>query len=162
MRWRLANSLRSAYAAGLLTEDTFAHRIDHLYSGALVEPDQLVGDLTFRSGPRRRTLRDRAGRLISRRQSRGAMVDQRFPILALDWTGSTTQVLIGRGSFCDLVIAGETVSRRHVQLYFRDGSWVAVDLDSTNGTYVNGSRVERTHLLPGDSIALGRERLLVD
>jgi hypothetical protein len=162
MRWRLANSLRSAYAAGLLTEDTFAHRIDHLYSGGLVEPDQLVGDLTFRIGARRRTLRDRTARLISRRQGRGAMIDPRLPILALDWTGSTTQVLIGRGSFCDLVIAGETVSRRHVQLYFRDGSWVVVDLDSTNGTYVNGSRVERTHLLPGDSIALGRERLLVD
>lgn len=169
-RWRLANSLRSAYAAGLLTQDTFAHRIDHLYGGALVHPEQLVGDLTFRSRPSRAKLRGRLAalasawqpRTISGSQPRTETQEARLPLLPLDWSGATTQVLIGRGSWCDLVIPGDTVSRRHAELFFREGSWVLVDLDSTNGTYVNGARVHRTQLLPGDRLAFGRERLLLD
>jgi hypothetical protein len=162
-RWRLANSLRSAYADGLLTQDTFAHRIDHLYAGSLVHPELLVGDLTFRSQTERRTIRSRLAELRRRLQVRGgddAM--QRLPILPLDWSGSTTHVLVGRGSWCDLVIGGETVSRRHAQLFFREGSWVLVDLDSRNGTYLNGARVQRSRLRPGDKLAFGRELLLVD
>lgn len=161
-RWRLANSLRSAYAAGLLTQDTFAHRIDHLYGGALVHPEQLVGDLTFRSRPPRPGLRDRLAELTSSWQSRTEPVEPPLPLLPLDWSGSTTQVLIGRGSWCDLVIPGDTVSRRHAELFFREGGWILVDLDSTNGTYINGARVHRAQLLPGDRVRFGREHLLVD
>lgn len=161
-RWRLANSLRSAYAAGLLTQDTFAHRIDHLYGGSLVHPEQLVGDLTFRSRPAHTSLRDRLAQLTSSWHARPPAAQPRLPLLPLDWSGSTTEVLIGRGSWCDLVIPGSTVSRRHAELFFREGSWVLVDLDSTNGTYINGVRVHRTQLLPGDRLAFGHEQLLVD
>ena len=161
-RWRLANSLRSAYAAGLMTQDTFSHRIDHLYRGSLVHPDQLVGDLTFRSGAPRLTLRARLAELATRRQAPTGTEPPRYPILPLDWSGSTPQILIGRGSPCDVVLTGQTVSRRHAELFFREGSWVLVDLDSTNGTYINGSRVHRAQLLPGDRLAFGREQLLVD
>jgi pSer/pThr/pTyr-binding forkhead associated (FHA) protein len=37
-----------------------------------------------------------------------------------------------------------------------------MDLNSTNGTYVNGVRVQRSELLPGDVLALGTEHLHVD
>jgi hypothetical protein len=161
-RWRLANSLRSAYAAGLLTQDTFAHRIDHLYGGSLVHPEQLVGDLSFRGGPARPTLRGRFAELTSSWQPRLEVEQPPLPLLPLDWSGSTTHLLIGRGSWCDLVIAGDTVSRRHAELFFREGGWVLVDQHSTNGTYINGARVHRTQLLPGDGLAFGREQLLVD
>ena len=161
LRWRLANSLRSAYATGLLTQDTFSHRIEHLYRGTLVEPELLVGDLTFRSPDRPRTLRDRAAELTSVWRRRN-LIEPQLPILALDWSGSTTRMVIGRHRSCDLLISGDTVSRRHAELFFREGGWVLVDLDSTNGTFINGERVGRTHLLPGDCIALGGERLMVD
>ena len=161
IRWRLANSLRSAYATGLLTQDTFAHRIDSLYTGTLLEPERLVGDLTFRGASRPRSFRDRVAELTSAWRERDA-IEPRLPILALDWTGSTTRMVIGRHRSCDLVISADTVSRRHAELFFREGGWVLVDLDSTNGTFINGARVWRTHLLPGDLVALGGERLVVD
>lgn len=145
-----------------MTQDTFAHRIDHLYRGSLVHPEQVIGDLTFRSRAERPTLQDRVDGLLARRRRRGASGQPNLPILPLEWSGSTTQLLIGRGSGCDLVITGATVSRRHAQLYFREGSWVIVDLESTNGTYINGCRVQRSQLLPGDAIAFGGERMLVD
>lgn len=164
LRWRLAKSLSSAYAVGLLTQDTFAHRLDHLYGGSLVDPQQLIGDLTFR---RRRTTRRPRGALIAaalRRRSRDDEESEgaQLPILGLDWTGASSQLLVGRGSECDLMVPGRTVSRRHAQLLFREGRWILVDLDSTNGTYINGDRVRRAELFPGDVVALGVERLLVD
>jgi pSer/pThr/pTyr-binding forkhead associated (FHA) protein len=55
-----------------------------------------------------------------------------------------------------------TVSRRHARLNFRDGSWVLQDLDSTNGTLVNNTRIVRCRLLPGDHLVIGSEHLLVD
>jgi hypothetical protein len=162
LRWRLANNLRSAYAAGLLTQDTFVHRIDHLYGSNVVEPERLVGDLTFRRRPDRPRFTDVVEQFISRWRSGTAQDDTQFPILALDWTGSTAQLLIGRGSSCDLVMQDRTVSRRHAQLFFREGSWILIDLRSTNGTYINGSRVRRSQLLPGDELAFGEETLRVD
>jgi hypothetical protein len=162
LRWRLANNLRSAYAAGLLTQDTSAHRIDHLYGSHVVEPERLVGDLTFRRRADRPTFTEVVEQFVSRWRSRDAGGDPQFPILALDWTGSTAQMLIGRGSCCDLVIQHGTVSRRHAQLFFREGRWILIDLRSTNGTYINGSRVRRSQLLPGDELAFGGETLCVD
>ena len=161
LRWRLANSLRSAYAVGLLTHDTFAHRIDHLYGGPLVNPDQLVGDLAFRRRGARRAIRQAFTDLASRWRRDPDDVSQ-LPILALDWSGSALELLVGRGSHCDLVILDRAVSRRHAHLFFREGRWILVDLDSTNGTYINGNRVQRSELLPGDVIAFGAERLRVD
>jgi hypothetical protein len=161
-RWRLANSLRSAYADGLLTQDTFAHRIDHLYAGSLVHPDQLVGDLTFRSPSARRPIGSWLAELSGRLRARAEETARGLPLLALDWSGSTTHVVVGRGSWCDLVIGGATVSRQHAELFFREGSWVLVDLDSRNGTYINGARVQRSQLRPGDELAFGGELLLVD
>ena len=55
-----------------------------------------------------------------------------------------------------------SVSRRHARLSFRDGHWVLRDLDSTNGTRVNGQRVIRCRLEPGDRLRLGSAELLVD
>jgi signal transduction histidine kinase/pSer/pThr/pTyr-binding forkhead associated (FHA) protein len=68
--------------------------------------------------------------------------------------------LIGRGSE-QLPLTDNTVSRRHAQLLPKDGSWVLKDLGSSNGTYVNGIRVDNTYDLKlGDQIRVGRSLLV--
>jgi pilus assembly protein CpaF len=83
-------------------------------------------------------------------------------LLALDWTGAREELVIGRHHACDVVLANPRVSRRHARLVFRDGSWVIQDLESTNGTVVNGDTVVRCALRPGDHLVLGGQRLRVD
>jgi pSer/pThr/pTyr-binding forkhead associated (FHA) protein len=52
------------------------------------------------------------------------------------------------------------VSRRHAELREEGGSWWLVDLDSTNGTELNGKRVQRAKLADGDRIRLGELELV--
>jgi DNA-binding response OmpR family regulator len=66
--------------------------------------------------------------------------------------GATT---IGRDEDCDIVLADREVSRRHAQIRNESGSYILVDLGSTNGTLVNGVRVERSiPLRSGDEITI--------
>jgi pilus assembly protein CpaF len=83
-------------------------------------------------------------------------------LLALDWTGGQSELLVGRHHGCDVVLPSLAVSRRHARLVFRDGNWVLQDLDSTNGTTVNGVRVGRCEVRPGDLVELGDARLQID
>lgn len=63
--------------------------------------------------------------------------------------------LIGRSTEA-LPITDSTVSRRHAELTPDDGRWYLRDLDSSNGTFVNGKRItERVALSPGDQIRCG-------
>ncbi len=63
--------------------------------------------------------------------------------------------LIGRSSEA-LPIADATVSRRHAELTPDDGRWYLRDLDSANGTFVNGRKItDRVELSPGDQIRCG-------
>jgi pSer/pThr/pTyr-binding forkhead associated (FHA) protein len=98
---------------------------------------------------------------------RAAALDRRRPLqpatlLALDWNGGRDELLVGRHDHCDVVVGHPSVSRKHARLSFRDGRWVLRDLDSTNGTRVNGKRVVRCRLEPGDRLSLGSADLLVD
>jgi EmrB/QacA subfamily drug resistance transporter len=63
---------------------------------------------------------------------------------------------IGREPECDLQVLDSEVSRRHAKITIRDGSAVIDDLNSANGTYVNGERiVSQYRLAPGDQIEIG-------
>lgn len=63
---------------------------------------------------------------------------------------------IGRGRGCDLVLDYGFVSRLHARLEQADDACTIVDCDSTNGTYLNGRRIEGAQpLAPGDRIAIG-------
>ena len=52
-------------------------------------------------------------------------------------------LVIGRALACEITIEDSFASGRHARLYDRDGHVYIEDMNSTNGTYVNGSRVER-------------------
>ena len=69
------------------------------------------------------------------------------PNLGRRWSFDADTLTIGRDSACDVVVAAETVSRRHCQLVRRGGSVFVSDLGSTNGTALNDQAV-----LPGDEI----------
>ena len=73
-----------------------------------------------------------------------------------------SELVVGRHDACDVVVGHPSVSRQHARLSFRDGHWVLRDLDSTNGTRVNGTPVVRYRLEPGDRLSLGSADLLVD
>ena len=70
------------------------------------------------------------------------------------------RVVLGRSKECDVQVSDANVSRRHAELRQEGSSWWIVDLDSTNGTEVNGKRVPRAKLADGDRITLGSTELV--
>jgi len=78
----------------------------------------------------------------------------------LTWDGQRLRVdkrrvLLGRSRECDIQIEDANVSRRHAELRQEGTSFWIVDLDSTNGLEVNGKRVKRAKLDPGDTFTIG-------
>jgi hypothetical protein len=71
-------------------------------------------------------------------------------------------LVLGRSSACDLVLDDANASRRHAELRRRGDSITIVDLDSTNGTAVNGKRVREQALTPGDKITIGTTTLVLE
>jgi pSer/pThr/pTyr-binding forkhead associated (FHA) protein len=79
----------------------------------------------------------------------GALKGQRLVV-------KTPVANIGRADYNDLMIPDESVSTSHAKLQRREGVWVLVDLDSTNGTFVDGERVKgETPLSPGVTVRFG-------
>ena len=68
-----------------------------------------------------------------------------------------TEVLIGRDADCDVELPDDSVSRRHALLRPSAGGFVAIDLGSTNGTYVNDTRIEMHALEPSDRLRFGNQ-----
>lgn len=77
------------------------------------------------------------------------------------FTIRTGSLSIGRGQDNDLILADERVSRRHGRLAVRQGALVYDDLDSTNGSFVDGRRVHQVVLGRSDQVWLGGCRLTV-
>ncbi len=69
---------------------------------------------------------------------------------------------VGRATRADFIVDAALVSRLHCRLTASDEKLEVADLKSTNGTYVNGSRVERTELKSGDRLRVGRVELVVE
>lgn len=62
---------------------------------------------------------------------------------------------VGRGQENRIVLDNDSVSRRHCRIEKRNTSWHVVDLDSTNGTYVNDGQVTEYQLRRGDQVKIG-------
>ncbi len=68
------------------------------------------------------------------------------------------QLTIGRDLDCDLPLTSPLVSRHHARLERSGAAHTLLDLGSTNGTFVNGRRIERVELHAGDSVQIGPYR----
>ena len=70
------------------------------------------------------------------------------------------KTLIGRGPKVNLRLNDEGVSREHCQILFEGSQVILQDLGSTNGTFCNGTRVDRRELADGDKIMVGSTTIL--
>lgn len=81
------------------------------------------------------------------------------PLLMIDGKRvviSPAGATLGRGRASDIVLDDPNVSRQHAEIRPRGGSWIITDLGSTNGSQLNGRRLEGSEVLrSGDEIELG-------
>jgi hypothetical protein len=71
------------------------------------------------------------------------------------------EIVIGRSSELDMVLVEEMVSRKHARIALTDGTISIEDLGSTNGTFVNGEKVQQGTLREGDRVLIGTNILKV-
>jgi Protein of unknown function (DUF3662)/FHA domain len=65
-------------------------------------------------------------------------------------------VTLGRSRQCDVVLEDPNISRQHAEIRPRGGAWVLTDLGSTNGSLINGRRIDHPEVVkPGDEIEIG-------
>ncbi|RMD96221.1 MAG: FHA domain-containing protein, partial [Calditrichaeota bacterium] len=64
--------------------------------------------------------------------------------------------VIGRESTCDILLEDDSVSRKHANLFYQNGSFYIEDLHSKNGVFVNGEKCEKCTLENYDYIQIGR------
>jgi len=67
-----------------------------------------------------------------------------------------TQLLIGRRESCDIVLRFANVSSHHCQLECEGGYWYVTDLNSRNGVKINGHKVGKKRIDPGDTLAVAK------
>jgi len=71
----------------------------------------------------------------------------------------TGKNVMGTAADCDIVLPDKYMSSRHAVLRHEEGTFMLVDLDSTNGTFVNDNRVSKEELIDNDRVRLGRTEL---
>jgi pSer/pThr/pTyr-binding forkhead associated (FHA) protein len=92
---------------------------------------------------------------------RAAGPDDSIDPLTFRLTAGSVKTM-GRTPRADFILKAPLVSRVHCRLTAHSTSRLEVqDLDSTNGTYVNGHRVSRADLKPGDRLRIGRAEFAV-
>lgn len=130
---------------------------DHGRRHAWDDDDSDDGDPTgFEPAPQAQAHRPRQ---MSPRERPWLKIDgQRYPLL-----GAIT--VLGRDDEADIVVDDPGVSRRHSEIRItHDGPHLVMsvrDLGSTNGTFVNGDRIDSTHVHDGDRLTLGRTPMTI-
>jgi hypothetical protein len=164
--------LRNGFAEGRITHETLAHRIDAALRARLSgELHNVVADLPKPHRPGRLgTARLGSGAPLgtAARLGASARLTGRRAVRAVDrwlrgWppsltlpAGAQSRFTIGREFACDMTLGDDTVSRWHASLERSAGGWLLADLGSTNGTRLNGWRVNRpTVVRPGDMVSFG-------
>ena len=82
--------------------------------------------------------------------------DYSFPLRA------GTTVVVGRAVSSDCAVVDATVSRRHAELVVSDSGIQVTDVGSSNGTFVNGVKVEGYFVVPGDTLTFGKVAFRVE
>ncbi len=144
--------LRDNFAAGRLSHDTFGHRMEAALGA------RFRGELgTLRTDlPRPRRLGAAAVAAARRALAATDRWLRRYPAPLTLPTGTQGRFTIGRGHACDMRLTDMTVSRWHASLQREDGEWLLADLGSTNGTRLNGWRVNNPMpVRAGDTVSFG-------
>ena len=82
------------------------------------------------------------------------------PDLGTAWAFREHELVIGRDEDCDLPLSDIAVSRRHARISLQGVAFVVEDLDSNNGTLLNGDRISApTELVAGDELVIGERTL---
>jgi Domain of unknown function (DUF1707)/Inner membrane component of T3SS, cytoplasmic domain len=161
-RDQVIGELRDRFAEGRLSHETFSMRVDAaLRAHGRSQLQSLVADLPLRSG---RGAALRAGMARSyRRVLRAADRWTRLTPASLALpAGPQLRFTIGREPACDLTLADQTVSRWHASLVRSEDRWLLADLGSTNGTRLNGWRVNvPTLVAPGDFVSFGSAKFVI-
>ncbi len=89
----------------------------------------------------------------------GWVVALNGPLKGQDFRLVTGKNVMGTAADCDIVLTDQYMSARHAVLRHEEGVFVLVDLDSTNGSFVNGNRSSKEELIDNDRIRLGRSEL---
>ena len=76
------------------------------------------------------------------------------------WEVGDEPVAVGRDGTADVAVADDTLSRRHFVIWREGQDYLIKDLDSQNGTWVDGRRAQGTKLRPNDCILAGRTLFL--
>jgi len=77
------------------------------------------------------------------------------------WEVTDGSITIGRDRNCDIIIQDRSLSRIHAEIVLEGNAWIYHDKDSSNGSHINGDRVMRQVLIPGDHIEIGETKFLV-
>src|ERR1700691_65984 len=72
-----------------------------------------------------------------------------------EFTLSKAHITIGRASTSDIVVPDSKVSRKHALIECSAAGCTVIDAGSPNGTWINGVRIERRLLRPGDTVMIG-------
>jgi hypothetical protein len=116
-------------------------------------PDLETGRFTVHSSTVRGAVAPAAGTAPSARHPLLDIDGQRYLL-----TGPVT--IIGRGSEADIIVDDPGVSRRHLEIRVTPDGVVATDMHSTNGLFVEGHQVPAATLLDGNTLTIGRTRIL--
>jgi hypothetical protein len=146
-RGRTVSALKRGYTVGSLDTDTFSERVEcALRTNSEGELRGLAADLPATWW---RAALERGRAAVGLRRSASLLDPAQL---------ASGRIVIGRSSGCDLVVADDTVSRRHAALELTEGAWRLRDLGSSNGTWVNGRRAADVEVWPGDELQLGAAR----
>ena len=91
---------------------------------------------------------------------RGKIVICNGSFEGMEYQLTSPETIIGRNPTTDVTLLDESISREHAIVVFEEetGSYSVEDLQSTNGTKVNGKRVRSAELVDGDEIQIGQTR----
>lgn len=76
------------------------------------------------------------------------------------WLLTETVTVLGRGNDADITVDDPSVSRRHLELRITPTGVIATDLGSSNGTFVEGHRIDAATLVDGNQIVIGRTPIM--
>lgn len=90
-----------------------------------------------------------------------ALVVEKGPRAGMAYVLAPGKTTVGRSPDSSIFLDDVTVSRDHAAFILDGGSLRVVDEGSTNGTYVNRTRVDDANLEPGDEVIIGKYHLIV-